>query len=62
MKKRPIEDMVDSVCDECATKLGWKPKDKVVGVWMGKCEVCGKEKPLTSLHHDWYKANTRGDK
>lgn len=60
--RKKIEDDVDSVCDECATKLGWKPKDKVVGVWMGKCEVCGNERPLTSLHHDWYKANTRGDK
>lgn len=45
----------DSVCAECAERMGWKPKDKVVGVWIGECEFCGERKPLTSLHHDWRK-------
>lgn len=45
----------DSVCDECARRMGWQPKDKVVGTWTGKCDFCGEFKPLTSLHHDWRK-------
>lgn len=44
---------VHSVCDSCAESLGWTRKDKAVGVWMGKCGICGERKPLTSLWHDW---------
>lgn len=51
----PIDNR-DSVCSDCARKMGWKPKNKVVGVWQGKCDFCGKTTGLTSLHHDWYKA------
>lgn len=56
---KEIEDSIDSVCAECATNLGYKPKDKVVGVWPGKCDVCGKKRSLTSLHHDWEKGETK---
>lgn len=45
----------DSVCKECATKMGYKPREKVCGMWQGKCEFCGKDKPLSSLSHDWAK-------
>lgn len=38
---------------QCAR--GYEPKDKVVGVWTGECEFCGKRKPLTSLCNDWRK-------
>ena len=54
-----IEDRIDAVCDECAMNLGWKPKDKIFGVWTGKCDVCGKNRFLTSLHHDWEKGETK---
>ena len=47
----------DCVCAECAIRMGWTPKDKMVGVWQGKCEFCGRNKPLTSLHHDWRRNN-----
>lgn len=45
----------DCVCVKCAKALGYVMKDKVVGVWIGECEFCGKRKPLTSLCHDWRK-------
>ena len=54
-----VESKVDAVCSDCARNMGWKPKDKVVGVWPGKCDVCGKKRPLTSLHHDWVKGETK---
>ena len=54
-----VEAMVDAVCSDCARNMGWKPKDKVVGVWPGKCDVCGKNRSLTSLHHDWEKGETK---
>ncbi len=47
----------DSVCSECATKMGYVLKGKQVGVWMGECDFCGKRKALTSLGHDWRKSN-----
>jgi hypothetical protein len=46
---------IDAVCFDCAKKAGFKLKDKVVGVWTGKCEICHEQKPCTSLHHDWKK-------
>lgn len=46
----------DSVCAECATEMGYEPDDKEAGVWLGRCDFCGKEEPLTSLAHDWHKA------
>ena len=46
---------VGSVCRDCAIKAGYKPKGKVVGVWMDKCGVCHQRKPCTDLHHDWRK-------
>lgn len=49
------ERIKDSVCDECARKMGWKPKNKVVGMWVGKCDWCGEIGPLTSLLYDWTK-------
>lgn len=45
----------DSVCRECAERMGYEPRKKIVGVWSGECEFCGKVAALTSLAHDWKK-------
>ena len=47
--------MKDSVCRECAESMGYAPLNKVVGVWRGECDFCGKVKSLTSLQNDWVK-------
>ena len=44
---------VGAVCDDCARLLGFTPKDKVVGVWIGKCGICHQNKTCTDLWHDW---------
>lgn len=44
---------IGAVCSSCAHALGFKPKNKTVGVWIGECEVCHKRKACTDLHHDW---------
>ena len=44
---------VSAVCKDCACMLGFTPKDKAVGVWMGECGVCHQRKLCTSLWHDW---------
>lgn len=54
MKQDKVDDR-DSVCWKCAVDMGYTPVKKVVGVWQGKCDFCGKKKSLTSLSHDWRK-------
>lgn len=49
---KPLSE-INTICEECARNLGFVPKDKAIGVWMDKCEVCGEEKPCTNLWHDW---------
>lgn len=49
---KPIEE-VQTVCSDCAEKLGFTPKDKVVGVWMDNCDNCMQYRPCTNLWHDW---------
>lgn len=49
----------DSVCADCARRMGYAPKYKVAGVWTGHCDFCGNEKPLTSLIHDWERPSPR---
>ena len=44
---------IHAVCGDCARTLGFTPKNKVVGVWMGECGVCHQRKPCTNLWHDW---------
>lgn len=44
---------IRTICRDCARQLGFKPKDKVVGVWVGECEVCHQHKTCTDLWHDW---------
>lgn len=34
-----------------------EPMNKVVGVWTGECDFCGKVKALTSLQNDLVKEN-----
>lgn len=46
---------VQTVCSDCAKKLGFTPKDKVVGVWMDNCDNCMQYRPCTNLWHDWNK-------
>lgn len=46
---------IDTVCFDCARKAGFKFNKVVASVWTGKCEICHKQKPCTSLHHDWKK-------
>ena len=45
---------VGAVCDDCAIKAGFWPKNKVVGVWLDECGICHQQKPCTDLHHDWH--------
>ena len=45
----------DSICSDCATRMGYEPDDKCVGIWVANCDFCGKRKPLTSLSNDWHK-------
>lgn len=45
----------DSVCADCATRMGFEPDDKHVGIWVDRCDFCGERKPLTSLSNDWHK-------
>ena len=58
---------VRDFCDVKAGDLGgWVESETnlshVGDAWVyGKCDVCGKQKPLTSLHHDWYKAKAGGE-
>ena len=51
-----------AVCNDCAKKAGFKPKNKMVGVWMDVCSICHKQKPCTDLIHDWYKPNKKEKK
>lgn len=51
--------MKDSVCKECAVKMGYEPDDKMVGVWVANCDFCGKRKRLTSLSNDWHKKEVK---
>lgn len=44
---------IGAICFDCAQKAGFVQKDKIVGVWLGECDICHKQKPCTDLHHDW---------
>lgn len=44
---------IGAVCSDCARKAGFVPKKKTVGMWVGECDICQKEKPCTDLWHDW---------
>lgn len=49
------KDGVQTVCFDCAKAQGFVPKDKVFGVWTGRCDICHETKPCSDLHHDWRK-------
>ena len=53
---------VGAVCEDCARTLGFTPKNKIVSVWIGECEVCHQRKPCTELLHDWNPPKRGGDK
>ena len=44
---------IGAVCSDCARKAGFVPKKKTVGMWIGECDICHKEKPCSDLWHDW---------
>ena len=52
---------VGAVCDECARAAGFVRKDKVVGVWIDTCGICGQTRACTDLWHDWEKARAGDD-
>lgn len=56
------KDLLDirTICFDCAKAHGFVMKDKAVGVWTDKCEVCHERKPCTNLHHDWRKKGKGG--
>lgn len=45
---------IGAICFNCAKELGFRAKDKAVGVWVDECSVCHETKPCTDAHHDWY--------
>lgn len=49
------KDDVHTVCFDCAKARGFVPKDKVFGVWTGRCDICHETKPCSDLHRDWQK-------
>ena len=51
---------MSAICDECARRLGYRQKDKVVGVWVDECDICGKRKPCTDSVHDYYPPKREG--
>ena len=46
---------IGAICFDCAKAAGFTQKNKIVGVWVGECDFCGKVAALTSLAHDWEK-------
>lgn len=38
-------------------KVGFVQKNKIVGAWIGECEICHQQKPCTDLWHDWNPPN-----
>ena len=44
---------MSAICFDCAARLGYRPKDKTVGVWVEECSVCGEKKPVTDSVHDY---------
>lgn len=52
----------DAVCRHCAINMGYEPRKEIVGVWTGKCDFCGAERPLTSLSHDWKRKGAKDGK
>ena len=53
---------IGAVCSDCARKAGFVPKKKTVGMWIGECDICHKEKPCTDLWHDWMLTKKRKKK
>ena len=50
---------VSAVCFDCAQKAGFVQKNKIVGAWIGECDICHKQKPCTDLWHDWVPKNNK---
>lgn len=61
MKEMEEMEVKNSVCRECADRMGYEPKNKIVGAWVGECDFCGKRKSLMSLWHDFKKRERRDE-
>ena len=44
---------IGTICFDCAMKARFVQKNKIVGAWIGECDICNKQKPCTDLWHDW---------
>ena len=44
---------VSAICFDCAQKVGFVQKNKIVGAWIGECDICHQKKTCSDLWHDW---------
>ena len=52
---------IGAICFDCAMKAGLVQKNKIVGAWIGECDICHKQKPCTDLWHDWNPPKTESE-
>lgn len=52
---------IGAVCFDCAQNAGFTQKNKIVGAWVGECDICHKKKPCTDLWHDWNPPKTESE-
>ena len=52
---------IGAVCFDCAMKAGFVQKNKIVGAWIGECDICHQKKPCTDLWHDWVPPKTESE-
>ena len=52
---------IGAVCFDCAKAAGFTQKKKIVGVWIGECDICHKQKTCTDLWHDWKPTKTESE-
>ena len=52
---------IGAVCFDCAMAAGFTLKEKALGVWVGECDICHKQKPCADLWHDWVPPKTESE-
>lgn len=45
----------DEICWNCAKNKDLVPRRMIVSAWLGKCDFCGRIRPLSSLRKEWKK-------
>ena len=50
---------IGTVCFDCAMKAGFVQKNKIVGAWIGECDICHQQKTCSDLWHDWVPKNNK---